>query len=207
MLVFDHYHILGRFLKYPRLYHQISKISPLPLDEWLYAETLFEFRKCSKRELLISFNQMPDRHFLILEGVLRIFYTSTSGQEFTKTFLGPGDIASPYSEILQNIPSRVCIETLTNAEILELRLDKLGRLISRHPCWTALVSSLTERYFIFREDREHDLLVLSTKERYNKFVRQHPQLVSLIPQSMIASYLGVTPVSLSRILRGTKETC
>jgi CRP-like cAMP-binding protein len=188
-------------MKYPELYKNICEIHPIPEEEFEFSESMLLFRTIPKNTVIVKPGDIDHKFFLIVSGMVRMFYTNDKGQEFTKTFLKESDIAAAYAEMLQGIPSRVYIETIFESTMLEFSWESFEKLKERHECWREFARKIAEKYFIFREQREHDLLMLSLKERYEKLAENYPELIESIPQYQIASYLSATPVSLSRALK------
>jgi CRP-like cAMP-binding protein len=187
-------------LKYPEVYEAINSISPIPVEEWEKAAQFYEQRSAKKGDFLLKPGDNARMYIMIQKGLMRMYHSNSRGQEFTKTFLRDGDIVCAYSELLQNLPSRVHVECMTDASYLYVKDEDLEKFKKGHQCWGELTARLTEKYFIFREQREYELLTMSTLERYEKLRESLPDLFNNISQYQIASYLGVTPVSLSRVL-------
>lgn len=76
---------------------------------------------------------------------------------------------------------------------------------SKHPCWQTLGRLVAEKHFLAKEQREYEFLQLDVMERYNKFKEDFGPLMGKIPQHQIASYLGITPVALSRVLSKARK--
>lgn len=187
-------------MKYLELYKKINEISPIPFESWKFAEGLFKESFVPKNSRILNAGEKSDRFFINIDGLLRIYYNNDNGQEFTKTFIQKNEIATPYAEMLQKQPSRVSIEALTDTTILTLYEHQFEKLLLNSACWSKLQKKYTEIYYIFREEREYELLALTVKERFESFKKRFPDVFSLIPQYYVASYLGVTPVTLSRAL-------
>lgn len=196
----DEMDIDQNIMKYTEFYQEVSQFVDIPEKHWEYVETLLRETYYPKGSILLKSGEESDRFFINLEGLLRIYYQNNKGQEFTKTFIGQHEIATPYSEMLQGLPSRVNIEALVDSRVLVLKYDDLKALMKDSANWVNLKNKYTEKYFIFREQREYERLVLDLKDRFDIFKQKYPELINSIPQYHIASYLGVTPVTLSRML-------
>ena len=144
----------------------------------------------------------PSREIaFVRRGLLRLFLVGPEGDESTKEFHGPGEIATAYADFLMRRPARTNIEALEPTEVLLLDARELEALYRRHACWERLGRLFVEQAYVKKEQREFDLLRLSPLAHYREFRRRFPRLHDAIPQYHLASYLGVTPVSLSRIRR------
>jgi CRP-like cAMP-binding protein len=137
--------------------------------------------------------------YLIVKGLTRSYFIDPKGNEFNKIFLAELDIASAYVELLNNIPSRLNIQALEETHVLVLKFKDVQKLYERHPCWNEVGRKIAENFFMVKEQREYEFLLLEARERYQNFLKTYSHLTERIPQYHIAAYLGITPVSLSRL--------
>lgn len=172
----------------------------LPAAEWKRFESLLRPAKLKKGELFIRPGEPARRFALILSGLMRFYYLDRAGRESTKAFRGPFEIAAPYAEMLLGQVSRSHIEALEAAELLVVEYKDFRALYDRHPCWQEVGRLMAEQHFLAKEKREFEFLQLPAAERYLAFRREQPELLARLPQYQIASYLGITPVALSRIV-------
>ncbi len=156
-----------------------------------------------------SFSQpgAPATHFaVVLSGLLRHFYLDPNGKESIKAFRGPMEVSGPYAEIIQRRPSRTFIEALTNAELFVFEVAEVDAAAETSLELQRLVRRFVEVQFVAKEQREYEFLLLSAEERYRQFCERLPELLQHIPQHQIASYIGITPVALSRIRGRIRRT-
>jgi CRP-like cAMP-binding protein len=100
-----------------------------------------------------------------------------------------------------SLPARTHIEALEDCDLLVGRYEDLRALYRRHPGWQAAGRLIAEQHFIAKERREYEFLQQSASERYLAFRNERPDLAGRLAQYQVASYLGITPVALSRIVR------
>ncbi len=186
-------------LRYPDLHARFRKLADIPVEEWQRLESLVRPRRLKKGELFIEAGADARGFGIILSGLMRVYYTDRKGAEATRSFRGAFDIVGAFSELLLGGPSRVSVSALEDTELLTGNYDAFARLYPRHASWQELGRKLAERLYITKEKREFEFLRLSAAERYAAFRRENPGLVERVPQYHIASYLGITPVALSRI--------
>lgn len=187
-------------MKYPELYKSMCLMQPLSESAWLDAEKFLVERKVSKQTKLLTPGEASDRLFIVLKGILRMYYTNDKGQEFNTSFTRNHDVASPLADMISTRPSRATVESIIESTVLEFNYEEFKKLQVTHPALGELYKKFVERSFVLRDQREYDFFILSIKERYERFITQFPEIPNLIPQYQIASFLGVTPVSLSRAL-------
>ena len=165
---------------------------------------LLNEKSLKKGECLTRPGEKFEQLAVVKKGLFRLFYIGQEGREYVKTFRAEGEIAGPYAEILLGIPSRTFIEAMEDSEVLLLNFNDFVTLGKTHQCWKTIRYEMAEDHFVQKERREFELLQLSAVERYNNFLKEKKHLVDRIPQYHVASYLGITPVALSRILKKIK---
>jgi CRP-like cAMP-binding protein len=128
-----------------------------------------------------------------------LYYLDATGTEWTKSFCVAGNVVAAYSALLRGEPSRLYIQALEPSTLLIADFAAYQTLTLEHPCWQIVNCKLAESLFIKKEQRESELLLDDAPTRYQKFLDEYPGLEARVKQYHIASYLGITPVSLSRI--------
>ncbi|MBK6866973.1 MAG: Crp/Fnr family transcriptional regulator [Burkholderiales bacterium] len=142
------------------------------------------------------------RHVLWIErGALRLYFTRSDGREFNKNFFLEGALLCPLTPAMWGEPSLFEIGALepgvvwrADAASWRARLDAVG-------AWEPLRTDLLARLVSHKLQREHDLLTLDARRRYAAFCAREPGIAERIALGHLASYLGITDVSLSRIRR------
>ncbi len=147
----------------------------------------------------ISAGEIPNKFGFILSGLFRYLYISEKGQEFTKGIIREGYFISAYSAMITQTPSYFFVEALEQSEVLEIPYHNWLKLKASDPFWTGFLLKFVEKGFIIKEKRERDLLLLDAETRYRDFLKEFPGMNKRIKQTIIASYLGIQPESLSRI--------
>jgi CRP-like cAMP-binding protein len=103
--------------------------------------------------------------------------------------------------MVQVIVSPYSAEAMEPSVVIRIGWTALQRLMDESHAWERFVRQALERLNIRKEERERELLLLSAAERYERFKKRFPGLPNRIPQYHIASYLGISSVSFSRMLR------
>jgi CRP-like cAMP-binding protein len=154
------------------------------------------YRTLKKKEFLLTENQVSDSITFILTGSFRFFKKLDHGELTIKFFIENNWIADLESLLTQQ-PSENYIEAIEDSEIATISLRDIHQLMDTHPCFRMLNAFLSEltipaSYIATINSKSPD-------ERYKELLSKHPQWIHRFPQTLIASYLGMTPETLSRV--------
>ena len=179
----------------------IQLVSPpdSELDEFL---NLFQTRSIKRGGYFVRAGGQSTELAFVNSGLLRFFYRTTDGKEFNKSFIAENQFTAAYSSFLTDMPTRFSIQALEECHLLVCDLHSVVNMFARHGCWERLGRILAEQLFIKKEAREAEFLLDDAKTRYHNFQNTYPELEDRLTQYHVASYLGITPVALSRIRRG-----
>jgi CRP-like cAMP-binding protein len=181
----------------------ITDISNTEIDNVL---GIFHTSKLQKNQFLVNAGDIPTTLAFVVSGILRLYYVSDSGPEFTKSFCVEGDMVTAYTALLNTEPSKLYIQALEDSRLLIANFEEYQAVTAKSPCWQKVNQIIAERLFMKKEKRENSLLLDDAQVRYMKFRNEYPSLESRIKQHLIASYLGITPVTLSRIRARLKKS-
>jgi CRP-like cAMP-binding protein len=171
------------------------------LDEFL---KLFQIRSIEKGAYFVRAGDRSTELAFVNAGLLRFFYQTTDGKEFNKSFVAENQFTAAYSAFLTDMPTRFSIQALEECHLLICDLHMVVNMFDRHDCWERLGRILAEQLFIKKEAREAEFLLDDAETRYRNFQKQYPGLEGRVAQYHVASYLGITPVALSRIRKKLK---
>jgi CRP-like cAMP-binding protein len=170
---------------------------------------LFKHKKIvylKKDEFFLKAGEIPDRLGYNISGLLRLFYLDDSGKEINKHFCLENTVAVAYGPFLRREESEIYIQALEDTKLLVIDYKTYDDLLNSHICWQTVARKMAEIIFIIGQKRESGFLLIDAQERYLQFLRDYPDLVNRISQYHIASYLGITPESLSRIRTNLKQS-
>ncbi len=176
----------------------IQSIIPVSeeLRDALHNITLIKTVK--KGQLLIRAGEYCHDIYFVESGLLRGFYYQEE-KEITNWFAREGEFATSFYAYITKATSTETIEALEDCELLQLPYTNLQQLYTRFPETERLGRILTENYYVKLEGRLLGLQFTTAKERYDNLVKQNGPLVLRAPLGQIASYLGITQETLSRI--------
>lgn len=183
------------------LVQYLNSITDLPDSEISKLFPLLRYETYKKKELFLQRFEQPSRIAFVLSGLFRSCYKTMNGEILVKNFCRENSFLEPEITALKNNDSNVFIEALEKSEILSLSVADAVNLFHSHPCWKAIAMRILEEQYYHREKREFELLSLDAFSRYEAFLKSFPGVKNRTTQQNIASYLGITPVSLTRLLK------
>ena len=156
-------------------------------------------KKLIKGEIILSDNSIKKEHIFVVSGCLRSFYKTENGKEHTIQFAVKNWWISDYMTLYSNEKSVLSIESLTHSKVLIINNDKLDEFYKEFPDFEVFQRKNFEKRIATLQKRILSLLALSAAEKYNQFINNYEVFEKVIPNYQIASFLGITPQSLSRI--------
>lgn len=184
---------------YDILYANVNKRVPLTKKEWFAWEKFFIPRKLRKREFLIQEGELCRLLAFVNSGCLRSYTVDARGEEHVNQFAIRDWWISDLQNYVTGGTTVHSIDALQDSEILILEKSARDKLLDTAPGADRFFRILQEASYIASNRRIDSLLKDTAEERYLAFLKTYPSLVEQIPQHQIASYLGITPQSLSRI--------
>jgi CRP-like cAMP-binding protein len=189
---------------YQFLRQSLDTINPLADAAWAEVEQLVAPRMVAKGEHLLRAGERARSVFFVSRGLLREYYIDSAGHESTRRFCAEGEFSGSLADLLASGPAACAIEAIEPGEIWQVDWNRFDACTERHASLMKLMRRFAEALYVRKMQREFEMLALSADERYRRFVREFPGLESRLPRRMIASYLGITPVHLSRICAAGK---
>jgi CRP-like cAMP-binding protein len=161
-------------------------------------------KRYARHDFFLIQDVLPDHLGFVTGGIFREFAKDGDGKEHNKTFCFEGDFAGSYFDPQPGRPSPVSVQALTPGSLLLIPLAEFTSRVTSEEPWLRAAHELVHSLLMKKFEREYQLLTLSARERYELLETAHPQLIREIPAFHLASYLGISPVSLSR-LRGSRQ--
>jgi len=178
-----------------------------PIDRDAFESVLMAMRceSCEAGGLIVSAGEPDPDEYFVLSGIVKSFVGDAEGREVTLAFhVGPCALTPSIARVAEG-RSRVSCVAMTPARVAGFPSATLMECMLRNPTIQRWGDTVLRTELVRRADREWALAALSAADRLRQFRRDHPGLEELIAHHHIASYLGITPVTLSRVraqLRG-----
>lgn len=187
------------------LYKFSNSITPISREVFnIVAPHLTHF-KCDANTILCNVGDEAKYVYFIVSGIVRTSVTTDKGKIFTRELYTNNQFCGPVSDLIKNKPSSYIYETLTDCEIIRSEHKEVKKLYEQYPELMRFEIKMLEHVYMKMEKTIISLGTKDAKERYLNLLERHKDLENLIPQYQIASYLGITPIQLSRIRKRLKE--
>ncbi|MEE9430709.1 MAG: Crp/Fnr family transcriptional regulator [Melioribacteraceae bacterium] len=171
-------------------------------DELKKISSLFKLATIKKGEYFLEHGKRSDKLSFIQSGLLRIF-TTTAEKEVTQWISSKGYFVTDLSSFVFGNPARWTIQALTDTELYTISREDYIRIGTLIPKWHHLEKLFIVRCFTIMEDRIFSHLSMTAEERYKFFFENNRELFNQVPLQYIASMLGMTPETSSRIRKKT----
>ncbi|SNC65386.1 cAMP-binding domain of CRP or a regulatory subunit of cAMP-dependent protein kinases [Hymenobacter gelipurpurascens] len=174
---------------------------PLSDDDFAVFQQYLRLQTLNKREHLLQTGEPCTHLAFVTQGCLRSYSLNTQGQEHTLQF-APEDwwVSDMYSLLTQQ-PSTMNIDALEDSQVLLLAQADMETIYAHFPVFERYFRLLMQSRFVALQERVNASLSQTASEKYQHFLRKYPGIAQRVPQHFIASYLGITPESLSRVRR------
>ena len=177
------------------------KVCPFSERALLAAGPSLRARSLLKGEAFLRANDRAHEVAVVVSGLLREYFLLPDGTERTKAFIEPGAFSGSLADLISGRPSRAWIVAEQPSRLLTLPAKEVVALARRHASWARFRIRATEALLLLKAEREYELLGLDAAARYSAFQQRYPGLESVVAARHVASYLGITPVHLSRLRR------
>jgi len=187
------------YVRFDRLRAAIGNFVTLTDSDWNLLVPQLNILHLRKGENFAEEGKKAKTIGLVLQGNLRHFYTK-DGEEKTTYFYFENHFIASYISCITDTPSQLTIQAITDADLITFPYSILLELYKASHIWERFGRLIAEYLAIGLEERMTSLLMLSPEERYAALLNSNKgKILERIPQHYVASYLGITPVSLSRI--------
>lgn len=156
-------------------------------------------KNVKRDEFLVRENEHCKYTFFVEEGLLRQYSIDSKGKEHTISFAPENWFVSDRESAYFGESSPYYIQAQENSKVVLIDEPFIAMLSERIPSFTEFNTKLLHNHIRHLQNRVNRLLSASAEERYLHFIEMYPDILLRVPQTMVASYLGITPESLSRV--------
>lgn len=176
-----------------------STFSFIGLDDIKLISSFGKLKRIKAGEIIIKAGDINYNGIFVLKGLLRNYVLTNEGEDRTLLFCKEGNQTGSHATIFYNKPATENIEAIENSVIFMLNSEVMEKIAAKHPKLLKLQNSILKKVLAESVERIIFFTILTPEERYSQLCSEQPKLVKRVPQKYLASYIGVTTVSLSRI--------
>lgn len=179
--------------------HYLDQHLTLTRPEAEYIKSLSTLKKLRKKQYLLQEGDVWHYNAFVTKGCLRNYSVDERGQEHIIGFAIENWWIGDRESLLSGQPSRFNIDAIEDSELVLINKENFDAISGQIPAFNEMVHGILQKSFIASQNRIHAAISYTAEEKYLHFVSKYPGFAQRVPQSMIASYLGMTPETLSRI--------
>ncbi len=187
------------------LFNYINQYTIISEEDFKVFKRLFIQEKIKKKQCLLSEGEICKYVAFIVKGAMRQYYVDEKGVEHVINLYIENWWVGDRESFVMSTPSIYTIDAWEDCDVLLISRENMLKLRSRYPAFKELLLKLDEQNTIATQRRITYSISFSAELRYKSFVDSYPYFVARFPQHIIASYLGITKDTLSRIRRQMKE--
>lgn len=177
----------------------IEEIIPLTDEEFELVLSHFESTKKRKHQYLVQEGEIVNKEYWILNGCVKSYFLDKDGKEHILQFGMENWWITDYESFVKQIPSKIYIDCLEDCELLYISFENRDKLTAQMHKMERFWAKKSKFGRIALQNRILSLLKNSAKERYELLLEQYPRLFQRVPKKLLASYLGVSRETLSRL--------
>lgn len=176
-----------------------NAVSPLADATWTEIEPLFRKASLVQHDHFAKANETATKIAFLESGIVRAYFINREGKEYNKQFFVAPTVIGAYTSLLTGSPNLIAQQAMTDCVIWTINYNEITSRYNDFPDLERLSRKMAEFYFLEKEKKELEIVLLNAAERYQIFQKEFPSIEQHIAQYHVASYLGISPIQLSRI--------
>ncbi|MBD1391698.1 Crp/Fnr family transcriptional regulator [Mucilaginibacter glaciei] len=185
------------------LLSNIAKYVSLSADEVDRLTDALHFKKVRRKQFVLEQSEVDNRIFFVTAGCLRSYAIDSNGTEHILQFAPSGWWIADMLSFVKGSPARLSIDAIEDSEYIYFNKPDFEGLNSAIPKFERFNRLIGQNAIASYQHRQIDNITLNASERYSTFCKLYPSLIKTLPQKQVASYIGVTPEFLSKMLNNT----
>lgn len=187
---------------FERLKNSLDEHVALTNEEWEYFKNYFRPKRMLKRQFLLQEGDICRELAFVEKGSLYSYTVDSVGNKHVIRFAFEGWWMANLHSFFTEQPTRLNIEILENSELLMLDRKYHDKLLKELPAYESYIRIIVQNAYVALQQRVENALGLTAEEKYERLIEESPEFLNRVPLNLVASYLGVSPETLSRV-RGT----
>lgn len=182
-----------QFLAYIRL------LVPISDPEFDRIKGYFVYQRFKRNEYLLQAGEVCLFNYFVLKGSFRMYHINPEGQELTRYFAFENKFGTNLTSLIDGSGSLEHLQAIEPLEVLKISKTDFFHLVDTVPQVNKIYRNILQNAYVTSQKRIYDLQGMSALDRLRWLLSQYPGILNRIPSRMIASYLGITPFTLSRL--------
>ncbi|ETN95286.1 Crp/Fnr family transcriptional regulator [Zhouia amylolytica] len=164
-----------------------------------YITNHFKLKKVKKKEIIIDFNQVSNAFYFVNKGALRIFTINKKGVELTRFFTFENSFCTALPSFIDQKPACEYFQAIEPSELLEITRNDFYKLVDQYSDFDKIYREILERSFINNQKRIYSFQGYAAIDKLKLLLETYPDFLIRVPNNLTASYLGISPSTLSRL--------
>ncbi len=177
----------------------LKNISPITDNEFADTISYFTEQHLKKGDFFVKQDKVCRQIAFILKGTLRTYYINDKAEETTSCFCTENNLTTSYKSFILQQPSNLILQAIEETQLLVIEYENLQQLYAKSTVWQTIGRAVAEREYIVMEKYASILNNETAKEKYLRLLKEQPNVLQKANIEDIASYLGITRRTLSRI--------
>ncbi len=173
----------------------------LSIEEINLVQSVSKEKKLRKKQFLLQEGDIWHYNAFICRGLVKTFSIAENGTEHIINFAPDNYWTGDRESLINETPSRLNIDAIEPTELILIEKSDFEKLCAEIPQLNQMVNQIIQKSFIVSQGRILANISFTAEEKYQNFLEKYPHIVNRIPQHMIASYIGITPETVTRLRR------
>lgn len=186
------------------LQEYITSVLPMPPDKAAYFASQFDLIEFQKNELILKENRTNSNTYILESGYVRSYLYDNNGNEVTTNIFSAPCFVNDFLSFFKQQPSSENYQCLTHCKLWAMNYEKVQILFHNYPEFREFGRMMLVTNYSNLHERMVGMIKDTAEQRYIRLMTKHPYIFQHVPLKIIASYLGVTDTSLSRIRKEIK---
>jgi CRP-like cAMP-binding protein len=184
---------------FEQLQKSIQEYVSLTNEEWEICKNSFHPKRMLKRQFLLQAGDVCRQLTFVEKGALFSYSVDPKGNQHVIRFAFGGWWIADLQSFFTDNPSTLNIELLEDSELLMLDRNSHENLLEKIPAYERYQRIIIQNAYVALQQRVENALGLTAEEKYSRLIDRNPEFMNRVPQHLVASYLGVSPETLSRV--------
>lgn len=177
----------------------IRSLVPISVDEFDRFKDRFVPVRLKRNEYLLRAGEVCQHNYFVIKGSFRMYHLTPEGQELTRYFAFENKFGTNLTSLIEGSPSLENMQAMEPLEVLRITKTDFFHLVETVPQVNKIYRNILQNAYITSQKRIYDLQGMPALDRLKWLLGQYPKILNRLPSRLIASYLGITPFTLSRL--------